>query len=321
MLPDFASFQNVWVEITGSDNEHGGSGWDFGTCLWSPVRDQAGRRRYEMMLLPQAGDLVLHFYKFPWEGAPPHTRLCGISTVQSACQVVHHQPPNPGQWVADDYYRINLIGYQELPNRLFVDELNHVPEYVLRIRSELIDDHPDRYPLNTYGRGFRIAQGLYLRQCTEKLYQLLDDALGVGPTLAVMATPAIGLAPKASLNQSEAQEGVRKMRETYFFARNRKLADAVKKLRNYTCEACGFNFLQKYGKHGQAFAECHHKNPLSERPEELWTKAVTTTLNDVAVLCANCHRMIHKARVAMSVEKLRDIIAAAEVAEAASTTT
>lgn len=320
MLPDFASFQNVWVEITGSDNEHGGAGWDFGTCLWSPARDQAGRRRYETMLLPQAGDLVLHFYKFPWEGAPPHTRLCGISTVQSACQVVHHQPPSPGQWVADEYYRINLSGYQELPNRLFVDELNRLPEYVLRIRSELLDERPDRYPLNTYGSGFRIAQGLYLRQCTETLYRILDEALGVGPTLAVAAAAARS-APVAPLSRPEAQEGVRKMRETYFFSRNRKLADAAKKRRNYTCEACGFDFLQKYGKHGHAFAECHHKNPLSERPEELWTKAIATTLDDVAVLCANCHRMVHRGRLAISVEQLRDMIAGAQAASGANRVT
>ena len=162
------------------------------------------------------------------------------------------------------------------------------------IRSEPLDDRPDRYPLNTYGSGFRIAQGLYLRQCSEKLYQILDDALGVGPTLAVAVITAVVSAPTVSSNRPEVQEGVRKMRETYFLARNRKLASDVKKLRNYTCEACGFNFLQKYGKHGQDFAEFHYKNPLSERPEELWTKAVATMLNDVAVLCANCHVVQHR---------------------------
>jgi hypothetical protein len=322
MLPDFGSFQNVWVEITSSENEHGGAGWAFGDCLWSPVRDRAGRLRYETMLLPQVGDLVLHFYKYPWEGAPSQTRLCGLSIIQAACQIVYNHPPNPGEWLSDSYYRINLTDYQELSNRLFIDGLNQLPEYVARIREELVPTAPERYPLNTRVDGFRVVQGLYLRQCTENLYHILDDALGVGPTLSINPMDSVThvnviTAPAASSKsvspaKREAQEGVRRMRETYFFTRNRKLALDAKKLRNYVCEACNFDFCEMYGEYGQDFAECHHKNPLSERSEELWTKAVTTTLADVAVLCANCHRMIHRERPAISIEKLRDIIAAAK---------
>jgi len=33
----------VWIEDTKSEHQHGGPGWEFGTCLWSPSTDEKGR--------------------------------------------------------------------------------------------------------------------------------------------------------------------------------------------------------------------------------------------------------------------------------------
>jgi hypothetical protein len=56
------------------------------------------------------------------------------------------------------------------------------------------------------------------------------------------------------------------------------------------CEVsgCGFNFESVYGEIGAGFAEVHHLRPLAEMDGP-----VETTLDDLAVVCANCHRMIH----------------------------
>jgi hypothetical protein len=54
------------------------------------------------------------------------------------------------------------------------------------------------------------------------------------------------------------------------------------------CEVCGFSFFEKYGPLGQGFIEAHHKNPLSE------TKETKTTKDDIALVCSNCNKMIHK---------------------------
>lgn len=57
------------------------------------------------------------------------------------------------------------------------------------------------------------------------------------------------------------------------------------------CEACFFDFACTYPRHGDGFIECHHVKPLSElRPGE------ETTLSDLALLCSNCHRMVHYRR-------------------------
>lgn len=68
------------------------------------------------------------------------------------------------------------------------------------------------------------------------------------------------------------------------------------------CEACDFDFAAAYGELGAGFAECHHKLPLVAGVR-------TTKLSDLAVVCANCHRMLHRSRTWRSVEELRAILA------------
>jgi 5-methylcytosine-specific restriction protein A len=65
------------------------------------------------------------------------------------------------------------------------------------------------------------------------------------------------------------------------------------------CEVCGFDFQAFYGGLGQGFAECHHRKPLS-----LLTDSKSTRLSDLAIVCSNCHRMLHRARPWKSVEEL-----------------
>ena len=73
---------------------------------------------------------------------------------------------------------------------------------------------------------------------------------------------------------------------------------------NLTCEVCEFNFRSVYGDRGEGFIECHHKVPLSE----LSPHGGTTTLDDLSLVCSNCHRMIHKSRHWLSIEELRDLV-------------
>ncbi|MCC6190309.1 MAG: HNH endonuclease [Anaerolineales bacterium] len=71
------------------------------------------------------------------------------------------------------------------------------------------------------------------------------------------------------------------------------------------CEVCSFDFAIVYGRLGHGFAECHHLVPLSELDG---TRAVLP--EDLAVVCANCHRMLHRSRPMISVLELRGLLAA-----------
>lgn len=62
------------------------------------------------------------------------------------------------------------------------------------------------------------------------------------------------------------------------------------------CEVCGFDFSKFYGERGKGFIECHHTKPLSElRPND------KTRVSDLALVCSNCHRMIHRKKPWLSI--------------------
>lgn len=67
-----------------------------------------------------------------------------------------------------------------------------------------------------------------------------------------------------------------------------KLSSTKARTGHLACEVCSFDFEATYGELGKGFAECHHLLPLSVTGE------TETRLNDLAVVCANCHRMLHR---------------------------
>lgn len=81
-------------------------------------------------------------------------------------------------------------------------------------------------------------------------------------------------------------------------AKKRQTMNATGKLE---CEVCGFDFEKVYGNIGRSFCETHHIKPLSENLDETETK-----LEDLAVLCSNCHRMIHRTRPIKHVTEFKE---------------
>jgi 5-methylcytosine-specific restriction protein A len=74
--------------------------------------------------------------------------------------------------------------------------------------------------------------------------------------------------------------------------RNRTAAANAKKFHGTTCQACDLDFVTRYGAMGQGFIEAHHLKPISKLEEGVPVKYDVAV--DFAVLCANCHRMIHR---------------------------
>jgi 5-methylcytosine-specific restriction endonuclease McrA len=251
---------------------------------------------------PSPGDLVLHLYHDTWPDGRTESRLAGRSLVVSPVREVPEEPPSPGTWAGmAPYYRIDLTDYRAFTHPVSEATLKH--RYGDEIRREIVEDRPRHYPFQTYGvrEPIRIQQGLYMGRCTARLYAVLRQALALEePMLTDVSAPAE--------RHEEYAEGVRAARERYFFSRNASLTTRAKEHYGPTCRGCGFVFEAGYGELGRGYIECHHLDPLSERSEEEWTEGIRSRLEDVAVLCSNCHRMIHRRRPALSLEELRHAV-------------
>jgi hypothetical protein len=288
-----------YVEITRSEHGHGGEGWEFGTCLWSPTANRSGADRYSLMREPVTGDRVFHFYRSTHQGRFD-TWLIGESRVVAPARVVDSSPPTPGDWAEmNSYYRIDLEQFREFPSPVALPTL--LNEYGAEIRDDLSTHAYKFYPFNTHGETMRTVQGIYLARCPQTLELIFLRTLQLQA-----ATAEVG---DTSLTHVEFVESRRLARERYFFARNAKLVLAAKRAHGYRCAVCGFDFALAYGDLGTDFIEAHHRNPLSERPEVEWSSELTTSIEGIAVVCANCHRMIHRRRPAITVEDLREVYA------------
>jgi len=101
-------------------------------------------------------------------------------------------------------------------------------------------------------------------------------------------------------------EGGRKVYVSLKAERNAKLRNEAIKMHGTSCQVCGFNFEVVYGEWGEGFIEVHHlitfgNNVIEERE--------TNPSKDLMVLCANCHRMIHRKRgTTLTLEELNEKI-------------
>ncbi|MFE3857987.1 HNH endonuclease [Streptomyces griseorubiginosus] len=69
-----------------------------------------------------------------------------------------------------------------------------------------------------------------------------------------------------------------------------KIRQVLRSGRVLQCEVCDFDFARAYGDLGQGYIEVHHVTPLYVSGTR------ETKLDDLACVCANCHRMCHRSR-------------------------
>lgn len=93
---------------------------------------------------------------------------------------------------------------------------------------------------------------------------------------------------------------IHRLRERNRALIEKKKEQVFRQTQMLACEVCEFDFGKKYGELGYGFAECHHIVPLASL-----TYRGLTSLKDLAIVCANCHRMFHRSRTWLSVDALK----------------
>ncbi|MCM3572507.1 HNH endonuclease [Mesobacillus subterraneus] len=78
----------------------------------------------------------------------------------------------------------------------------------------------------------------------------------------------------------------------------------------YYCEVCEFDFAEHYGEVGEGYIEGHHTKPVSEMGE-----TELTMVEDIALVCSNCHRMLHRKRPWLSIDELKQVLTVKKVGE------
>jgi len=124
-------------------------------------------------------------------------------------------------------------------------------------------------------------------------------------SMAVEGTAPV--APEPDEDEADATEGRllyrrHRLRERDPKIVKRKKAAVLKSTGRLACEACDLDFGERYGQRGEGFIECHHTQPLAESGETV------TRLDDLVLLCSNCHRMVHLRRPMLSRDDLRSAL-------------
>ena len=121
-----------------------------------------------------------------------------------------------------------------------------------------------------------------------KRLQQLDKALGKA---------------KRDADKIEVKEGKRYRAEATFRTRSRALIRAKKESSDGSCEVCGFRFDTAYRKLSRDCLIAHHLKQIGGR-----LRASTTTIDDIALLCPNCHAAVHTEDPPIPPDKLRRML-------------
>jgi len=82
-----------------------------------------------------------------------------------------------------------------------------------------------------------------------------------------------------------------------------KKKETLKATGKLRCEVCEFDFSETYGEYGEDFCEVHHLKQLSKADG-----VIKTELQDLAVVCSNCHRIIHRTDPMLGINELLKIV-------------
>jgi len=72
----------------------------------------------------------------------------------------------------------------------------------------------------------------------------------------------------------------------------------------FSCSVCGFNFEKTYGQIGEKFIHVHHLTQVAV----IGDTYEVDPIKDLRPVCPNCHSIIHKQKIAFSIDEVKEFI-------------
>jgi 5-methylcytosine-specific restriction protein A len=192
-----------------------------------------------------------------------------------------------------------------------------VPEFVEFLPVTQIDlGSTDRLPGDyVAGHALGVSYELATLPNEEKLH--LDLVTAVRAYRALTYRGGIDAEPEAQADVTRefalTPTSIFEMRKYAFhrkIERSSVAGKAAKTFHGIRCQACDLSFNERYGEIGKGFIEAHHLRPISTLEEGIAVSYEVAT--DFAVLCSNCHRMIHRFSDPSDVAEFRKLISKAK---------
>ena len=149
-----------------------------------------------------------------------------------------------------------------------------------------------------------------IKTATDEMLKLQSTIFGM-----TNAGSAIKLEEAAAMPETELEaditgkEGRLLARIHYYKERDRAFTVKAKKYHKsknggkLTCEGCDMDPVAIYGSNGERCIEGHHKIPIEElQPDSI------TRVDDIAMVCASCHRIIHSQKPCLTIAEVRQLV-------------
>ncbi len=165
------------------------------------------------------------------------------------------------------------------------------PNGVARKTFDIATRHPEYQGKPTNGGALDVAvlhEFLTRPEEMTEATRLIRQGLATGELQSLVPTEDEEFEDDYSAPEGRLLMRRHRARERNKSLRKKKIASVLQRGGTLACEACGFDFEETYGDRGAGYIECHHVVPLHEAGEG------RTKLTDLALICANCHRMIHR---------------------------
>lgn len=224
------------------------------------------------VLTSSVGDLMLIFQTPKIIDGQRNSKVLLTHLVTPVDGILLDNPDNPGH----RYARLVKVIAK-------ADPINAIPKPdYLNFRSP---NRGQTHPIGNIGNTIDLTEE-ELKQCIWELFDEYIDSSKVN-------SERDSSFPTSDGGENEGDRYIREHARLELVRRNSAIVKLAKQQAlqkgngRISCEVCGFDFVEKYGSIGNEFIECHHRIPVS-------TGQRITRVQDLALVCSNCHRMLHR---------------------------